>query len=87
MADNGSGPAGTTELLERVQQLESCLRQAEYISGERAAELELARRRVTDQAAEQYEEAERQRESVQRLQSELDGTLLRMELEKLCFSF
>ena len=36
MADNGSGPAGTTEPLKRVQQLEGCLRQAESLSDERA---------------------------------------------------
>ena len=71
--------AVTTELLERVQQLESCLRQAESLLDERAAELELARRelrRISYQVAEQHEEAKRQRESVQRLQSELDSTRL-----------
>ena len=83
MSDNGGE---TTELLQRVQHLESCLREAKSVADERAAELELTRRelrRASDQAVEQREEAERQQGSVERLQSELESMQLRMELDKL----
>ena len=83
MSDNGGE---TTELLQRVQHLESCLREAKSVADERAAELELTRRelrRTSDQAVEQREEAERQQGSVERLQSELESMQLRMELDKL----
>ena len=70
MADNSGEHAGTTdsELLQRVQQLESSLRQAESVAQERGAELELTRRelrRAGDQIAEHREEAERHQESVE----------------------
>ena len=81
MSDN-SGE--TTELLQRVQHLESCLRETKSVADERAAELELTRRelrRASDQAVEQREEAERQQESMERLQ--LEFMQLRMELDKL----
>ena len=61
MADNSGEPAGTTELLQLVQQLEISLRQAESVAQESAAELELTRRklrRAGDQIAEHQEEAE-----------------------------
>ena len=86
MADNGGEPVVTADLLQRVQQLESCLRQAESVAEERAAKLELTRRelrRASDQAAEHQEEAERQQERVDRLHSELESIQVRMELEKL----
>ena len=86
MADNSGENTVSTELLQRVQQLESALRQAESIAQERAAELELARRelrRAGDEVAEQREEAERRQESVERLHIELESMQLRMELDKL----
>ena len=84
MAGNDGEPSA--ELLQHVQHLESCLRQAESVAQEKAAELELTRRdllRTTDQAAAQKEEAERQQESVQRLHSEMESMQLQMELKKL----
>ena len=86
MADNSGEPAGTTELLQRVQQLEISLRQAESVAQERAAELELTwreLRRAGDQVAEHREEAERHQESAERLHSELESMQLYMELDKL----
>ena len=93
MAENNRGDnvvageeAASAELLQRVQHLESCLRQAQSVAEESAAELELTRRelrRAKDDVAEQREEAERQQGYAKSLNSELETVQLRMELEKL----
>ena len=65
MADNDDE---TSELLQRVQHLVSCLQEAKSVPDERAAELELTPcelRRASNQAVEQREEAERQQGSVE----------------------
>ena len=93
MAENNRGDnvvageeAASAELLQRVQHLESCLRQAQSVVEESAAELELTRRelrRANDKVAEQREEAEHQQGYAESLNSELETVQLRMELEKL----
>lgn len=73
-------------VLQGVQHLEGCLRQAQSVAEKKAAKLELAQRelhRATNEIAEQREVAECQQEQVDRLNSELDTPHLHMELEKL----